>query len=156
MKAMGTEAMPWLRLEPTVMAASRLIRRVTDARLAPLDLNLSQTVALAVLAETGPITQSQLAERLGMGRAATGWTIDALHERGAVNRVADPTDRRVWLLELTRDGTALHAKALAVDDQLREELRDGLSRDERAQLAHLLLRLVDNAQTAIQRDQEHG
>ena len=37
---------PWLRVETTLMSTARLLRAAFDARLAPLDLNLTQALSL--------------------------------------------------------------------------------------------------------------
>lgn len=137
-------ALPWLRLESTLMAVSRSLRRAYDAGLAHLSLNLTEAMLLAYVEERGPVSQSQLAEALGLGRAAVGIVIDGLHERGLVTREADPGDRRVWLVALTGEGRELCADIAAADRELREQVRAGLSRAERQQFVRLLLRLQDN------------
>ena len=80
------DAPPWQRVESTLMATSRAIRDAYDARFAELDLNLTQASLLVFLHEAGPLHQSQLARRLGRGRAATGATVDGLERRGLVER----------------------------------------------------------------------
>jgi len=126
------------------MATSRAIRRAYDVRLAPLGVNLTEASLLAFVGEQGPVTQTQLAERLGMNRASTGSVVDAMLGRGLVMRDPSATDRRVWLVRLTDEGRALAAEAAAVDVALREELRAGLGRAERQQLARTLVRLQAN------------
>ena len=66
------DAPPWQRVESTLMSTARAIRRAYEIRLAQLDLNLSQASLLAFLCESGTCTQSRIASRLGMGRAAAG------------------------------------------------------------------------------------
>jgi len=138
------DAPPWSRVESTLMATARLIRQAYDRRLAPLDVNLTQATVLAYLAEFGAATQTMIAGHLGQGRAATGVTIDRLHERGMVMRAADPVDRRVWIVRLTSVGFNLVDRIETVDEVLREELREGILRSERRALAALLQKLQDN------------
>jgi len=126
------------------MATARVIRRAYEIRLADLDLNLSQASLLAFLFEAGPIAQSRLASRLGMGRAAAGLVIDALEERGLIERQTNPNDRRAWLIALRPDGIRLTEPIFEIDATLRSELRAGISHTERQQLAGLLLRLQAN------------
>jgi hypothetical protein len=71
-------ALPWLRLETTILAIAEGLRSAYDRRFAPLGLNLSQATILAYLEEFGPTIQTRLADHLGHGRAATGTTIDRL------------------------------------------------------------------------------
>ncbi|MGI9590328.1 MAG: MarR family winged helix-turn-helix transcriptional regulator, partial [Myxococcota bacterium] len=88
------DAPPWQRVESTLMATSRAIRDAYDARYAALDLNLTQASLLVFLHQSGPQRQTRLAQRLGLGRAATGATVDLLEGRGLVERQDEPADRR--------------------------------------------------------------
>jgi len=126
------------------MATARAIRQAFDQRFEPLGLNLSQASVLAFLQQSGPLTQARLAERIGIGRAATGCVVDALERRGLVERQPDPHDRRVWLVAATQAGKDLAEPLGEIDRVLRAELRAGISRSERQQLARLLLRLQGN------------
>jgi DNA-binding MarR family transcriptional regulator len=138
------DAPPWQRVESTLMATSRAIRDAYDARFDELGLNLTQASTLVFLHESGPLRQTQLARRLGRGRAATGSTVDQLENRGLVERQADPADRRAWLVRLTPAGKDLVDPVHEIDRVLRAELRLDISRGERQQLAKLLLRLQAN------------
>lgn len=149
----GTEpdidAPPWLRLESTLMAASRQIRAVYDLAFEPLELNLSQASLLSYVDQFGAQTQTYLADRLALGRAATGTVVDVLEERGLVRRCPDPTDRRVWLVSMTDAGKEMVARIAAIDTEFRSQLREGISRSERQQLAGIILRLQANLERMI-------
>jgi len=138
------DAPPWLRVESTIMATARAVRQAYDVRFAELDLNLSEASLLAYVAETGALTQSRLAERMGLGRAATGSVIDALEKRGFVERKPDPDDRRVWLVDVTAPGKDMVERVSELDNVLRRELRSGISREDRQKLAEVLVRLGNN------------
>ena len=126
------------------MAVSRAIRRAYDLRLRATGLNLSEASLLAFLCDQGPMTQSGIAQRIGMGRASAGAVIDGLERRGLITRRSHGDDRRVWMVELTADGARLVEDVNAIDVALREELRAGISRAERKQLAETLVRLRGN------------
>jgi DNA-binding MarR family transcriptional regulator len=138
------DAPPWQRVESTLMATSRAIREAYDARYAELELNLSQASMIVFLSESGPLRQAQLARRLGLGRASTGSMVDQLERRGLVERQPDPADRRAWRVTLTPEGEKLVDPITAIDRVLRGELRLDISKEERQQLAKLLLRLQSN------------
>ena len=140
---------PWLRVESTLMATARLVRVAFDTRLACLALNLTQATLLGYDNEFGATTQTDLADHLGIGRAAIGSVIDRLQARGLVERQPKPDDRRVWLVEITDAGTRLAAQVNDVDQVLRAELRNGLGREERQALAWVMTRLQQNLATAI-------
>lgn len=131
------------------MTTSQALRRAFDQRFAPLDLNLSQASVLALLQETGPMTQTRLAEQLGIGRAGMGAVVDHLESRELVERKPDPGDRRVWLVAVTQAGKDLAREIDEIDRVLRSELRAGISRTERQQLANLLLRFQANIAGAL-------
>ena len=148
------ESPPWLRVESTLMAAARQIRIAYDQELAPVDLNLSQASLLAFVAEFGPKSQTYLASRLDLRRAATGTMIDSLERRGLVERQADADDRRVWLVAITPEGKDVVGRVLGIDAVVRAELRNGISREERQQLAGLISRLSANCTTLRARGSE--
>ena len=50
-----------------------------------------------------------LADRLGITTGTLTVTVDKLEKAGLVQRVANPEDRRSWLIELTSEGKALQA-----------------------------------------------
>ncbi len=138
------DAPPWLRVESTLMATARLIREAYDEALTPLGLNLTSASLLAYVAENGAITQTALAERLGIGRAAAGTQVDRLEQRSLVCRRADDADRRVWLVTVTPEGDALSGQISAIDADVRHRLRAGIDRHERQLLASLLVRMQHN------------
>lgn len=135
---------PWMRVESTLMSTARLIREAYDEALVPLELNLTSGSLLAYVAEHGALTQTHLAERLGIGRAAAGTVVDRLEGRGLVCRTADRADRRVWLVEVTDTGRELAGQVAEVDERLRRRLRLGIDRHERQMLASLLVRVQKN------------
>jgi DNA-binding MarR family transcriptional regulator len=140
---------PWLRVESTLMATARLLRVAFDARLAALDLNLTQASLLGYVTEFGVTTQTDLADHLGIGRAAIGSVIDRLESRGLVERRPKADDRRVWLVAITDDGREMARLISDVDQVLRAELRHGIGREERQALAWVMTRLQQNLATAI-------
>jgi MarR family transcriptional regulator for hemolysin len=143
------DAPPWLRVESTIMATARAIRQSYDQRFSDLDLNLSEASVLAYVAEHGALSQTQIAKSLGLGRAATGALIDVLEDRDLVQRETDPDDRRVWLVEITIAGKELVEEVYIRDQILRKQLRTGITRQERQQLAAVLVRLGNNLASVL-------
>jgi MarR family transcriptional regulator, transcriptional regulator for hemolysin len=141
----------WKRVEATLMATSRSLRHVYDARLAHLNLNLNEASLLANLDEHGPLSQRQLADTISIGRAAAGVIVGNLESRGLIERRPNPHDGRAVLVATTTAGHAMAEKILAVDVTLRAELRAGLTHDERAKLAELLSRLQTNIAAGLER-----
>ncbi len=138
----------WRRFEIAIIATARELRATFDERLSVLDLNLSQATLLAYVTDFGSSTQTELADMVGLGRAATGTMIDQLEQRGLLKRLPDPDDRRVWLVAATAAGESLVDDFYELDRGLRVEFRQGISRDDRHQLADLLDRLSLNIAAA--------
>ena len=134
------------------MATARAVRQAYDLRFAELGLNLSEASLLAYVEEAGALTQTRLAERLGIGRAAMGSVIDSLEKRGLVERNPDPDDRRVWLVDLTASGKEMVQQVTERDVVLRKELRAGISRDDRQKLAEVLVALGNNLAAVLAED----
>jgi len=137
-------APPRQTMESLLMATSRALRRAYDNRLAGVGLKLSEAYLLGHVHIHGPMTQTQLAEGLGLGRAATGALIDALEGKGLVERSAHAGDRRVWLVATTKGAAPLVDEVIAIDTDLRQQLWTGVSAAERRQLSETLLRLQGN------------
>lgn len=134
----------WTRVEGTLMSTARAVRRAYDRVFAAIDLNLSEATVLAHLADAGPMSQVELARRVGNSRARVGAYIDALETKGALTRNGDPDDRRVWLVDLTPSGRDLWRRSVELDASLRRQLRDGTTSAEREQLDAALRRIEQN------------
>jgi DNA-binding MarR family transcriptional regulator len=146
------DAPPWSRVEGTLLSTARAVRRAYDAALAKAGVNLSEASVLAHLQDAGPLTQTELARRIGTGRARVGAWIDGLVAKGAVVRRPDPHDRRVWMVALTPAGRTLWAETARIDRSIRRVLRDGTSDDDRARLDALLRTINRNADTLTSPD----
>jgi MarR family transcriptional regulator for hemolysin len=143
------DAPPWRRFESTLMATSKSIRRAYDLLFAEIGLNLSEACLLEYVVEHGPMSQTQVAERIGMGRAPAGTIVDNLSNRALLRRTPDAADRRVWLLTVTDEGIKLAERIGEVDKDLRTKMRRGLSQVERELLADILIRIRANLTSVL-------
>lgn len=64
---------------------------------------------------------TELAERAGVTKQSMGEIIDALEQRGYVERVPDPTDGRAILIRRTERGWEINRLAREVVDQVQQE-----------------------------------
>jgi MarR family transcriptional regulator, transcriptional regulator for hemolysin len=143
------DAPPWLRVESTLISVARLVREAYDSRFATLGLNLTQASILSYVGDFGPVIQTRIADHLHQGRAATGASIDYLQNLQLIERLPDPDDRRVWRIGLTETGKHMTSQISAIDERLRTELRDGISKTERQALNGMLSRLKSNLLHAL-------
>ncbi len=94
--------------------------------------------ALAMNGEDAPLSQTELAQRLGLSAMAVGGLCDRMVAAGWVRREPSATDRRVNLIQLEpRAGKALDA-ALTISDALQARTLSALEPAERTQLLALL------------------
>jgi DNA-binding MarR family transcriptional regulator len=66
-----------------------------------LSLTLAQLKTLYLVAATGPLRMSEVAERLGTAPSTTSGVVDGLVQLGLLERVEDPGDRRQVLVRAT-------------------------------------------------------
>ncbi len=89
-------------------------RRLAEESLRPLNVTWPQFGALAQLSQGDRITQRELSERLDADATTTMVLCDSLQRKGWLNRVKDPSDRRVNRLVLTDEGREVFAEAYPV------------------------------------------
>ena len=100
--------------------------------------------ALLTNVDAEGVRLSDLAERMGVSRQATGTLAAALEERGYLSRRVDPTDRRATIVNLTEQGWRLMAEVVEIKADLEAELAEALGGEETAALRAGLTGLVDH------------
>ncbi len=140
----------WLRMLATNRLVETRTRRLLQERYAT---TLPRFDLMAQL-ERAPkgLKMGELSRRMMVtGGNVTGIT-DGLAEEGLVERVADPADRRAWLVRLTPAGRRSFA-AMAEEHErwIVESFRE-LSRREMATMAALLARLKSHVRSLEERD----
>ncbi len=96
-----------------------------------LGISRSQWRVLAALSGRPGATQTELADLVGIGRAPLGKIIDRLEGQGWVERHADPNDRRVNLLYLTRDIRPITEPTREISKQIIGELMEDFPEEDR-------------------------
>lgn len=104
-----------------------------------LDVRQPVFTALAVLdGEGGPLTPSEIADRVLVASATMTSTLDALERRGWIRRLPNPADRRSVLIEITAEGRAVADQVLPGIRVIERSMMSVLTRTEREQLVDLL------------------
>lgn len=139
-------------LDPSPLAilarVDRLSKHITNSlreRLAPFGLDSWSFDVLAALRRQGEpfaMTPTALRRATILTSGAMTNRIDRLEERGLVERVADPSDRRGILVHLTARGLELVDEAVVARFDSAEQLVSRLNASERDQLADLLRKLL--------------
>jgi DNA-binding MarR family transcriptional regulator len=114
------------------------------------DLSMTQCKALHVLDDVDhDITVKELAEMFGLSLAAASRTVEALLQRGFVERQEDTTDRRMKRVRVTPAGrevlAQLHAARVSVLEELAATMTDAQRRALANAIAPVLARDVAHA-----------
>ena len=109
--------------------------------LEPLGIGPREFLLMRFVAASEGQSQQALAERLGVPPSRMVAMVDHLEDAGLVERRADPEDRRVRGLHLTRKGRGVLDKASKIAIDYETRLCAGINREEREQLIDLLQKL---------------
>jgi len=102
---------------------SRAWRQALDRRLKYLGFSQASWMTIAVAAKSAtPLSQSELADRLGVEGATMVAMVDRLVKAGLVIREPSTTDRRVKRVVLTQSGHLLYERVRAEAAAFRKEL----------------------------------
>lgn len=126
-----------------VMTLAGRIRQARLAALEPFGLAPHQARAFTIIARhsrRGELRLSDLARRLGIAPRSATEVVDALEDKGLVERAPSPTDRRATVLSVTDHGRAvldrMHTRPGSPDDSVFASL----STEELESLTSLLRR----------------
>jgi DNA-binding MarR family transcriptional regulator len=106
--------------------------------LAELDLRPAQYSVLAVIGANPGLSQSDLADTLGVERARLVRLLDRLEKRGLTQRLPSPLDRRSHALRVTRAGQHVLKKAKALAAAHETGLAERLGADNHKLLLDML------------------
>jgi DNA-binding MarR family transcriptional regulator len=135
--------LPRLTQLSAAMGRGRLVQQATDAT--GLNLDRPGMTILITLANAGtPMRVGEIAERMQVVGPHATRQVQALEQRGLVQRVTDPTDKRVSLIKPTPAGTEAAQTYLAtVLGWFSEVIADWPAQD-RSDLGRLLGKLADD------------
>src|ERR1700758_281205 len=150
-----------LRLGYLIHDVSRLRRMMFDRDLAPLGITRSQWWVLAFISRKDGLPQTQLANELDVGKVAVGALIDRLESSGFVIRQADPVDRRVKRVFVTKQARGFLGKLRKETDKFNVKIVNGIDRkllesasDALLAMKRNLLAMSDGTLTERQKEDE--
>lgn len=119
-------------------ALSHALRRLSRESVAPLGVTPAQARAIGILHRHPGQRISALSERLRIAARSGTEVIDALQERGLVERTPDPDDRRAILVTLSSQGEQLAESLRQTQAAWAERFFDRLDESDRRELARII------------------
>jgi DNA-binding MarR family transcriptional regulator len=116
----------------------RRIRLRSEGALAPLGLRSRHVLALTVLRDRGPSGQQDLAKIIEMDGTNVVGLLNDLEAGGLVERLRSPTDRRRHVVQVTRKGKNMLARAEFALGAVEDEVLCALDCEQREMLYSLL------------------
>jgi MarR family transcriptional regulator for hemolysin len=127
------------RFSAALHNTARSWRLVLDRRLKDLGMSQASWMTIAMASKTRePMSQTELARRVGVEDATMVSMVDRLVKAELVVRTPSTTDRRVKLVVVTRNGAKLYAKVRAEADAMRHELLAGIDAAQLRRATELL------------------
>lgn len=145
-------AMTTLRLDNFLpyrlsVASNRVSDMIARSYRARFGLRIPEWRMIAVLAESGGMTQQTLTHRTRMDKVTVSRAAIALADRGLIERLPNAADQRSHLLALSAEGRALYEEIAPLAIETEKRLFAGFAPDEVERLAAMLERLEAAAET---------
>ncbi|MFC6646609.1 MarR family winged helix-turn-helix transcriptional regulator [Granulicella cerasi] len=118
--------------------AYRSMATFVEHSIASLGIGLSDFMILEALLHKGALTMSALCEVALLKNASMTAAVDRLESRSLVLRVPHATDRRVHLVELTREGRSLITKLYTQHEKDIDAVMAGVAISDRAAVREAL------------------
>ena len=122
------------RLWLVITRSYRALSLLAEQSIAKAGLGLTDFAALEALLHKGPLTISQIQEKVLLASGSMTAAVDRLEKHGLALRKSSPGDRRARVVELTPAGQRLAASCFAKHAGDLEALMSALSEKEKKQL----------------------
>jgi DNA-binding MarR family transcriptional regulator len=140
-RRLASPARPMLRAWLAVVRAYNLCDLVLAERLADINIRVAEHEILAnLLAEPGQ-SQQRLAAHCFTAKSHISTQLSTLEARGWVRRETDPSDARARQLFLTRTGTAMAKRTVAIQTDVVNQMASALQASELAPIESAMHRV---------------
>ena len=129
------------RLWLVILKSYRVLSLLAEQSIANTGLCLTDFAALEALLHKGPLTITQIQEKVRLASGSMTAAVDRLEKLGLVVRKSSPSDRRARVLELTTKGKRLAASSFEKHAKDIEALMSPLSEKEMERLHESLKKL---------------
>ena len=123
-----------------------------DQVMRPLGITRSQWSVLTTLSRGGNdgMMQVDLARLLEVGKVTVGGLVDRLETTGHVERRADPTDRRVKRVYITKQGYDVLQCMIEISTKLNDRILQNVSQEDRVVCEEVLYKVKKNLKEVLQ------
>lgn len=136
------------RFQNAIHSTARAWKAAVNRRLKHLGMSQASWITIAIVAKSGaPLSQIELANRVGIEPASMVTTIDRLVRAKLLVRESCAHDRRVKLIALTPAGVELYGKVKTEADLLRKELLVHIDKKQLLAMTELLEHLQSVAES---------
>jgi MarR family 2-MHQ and catechol resistance regulon transcriptional repressor len=129
------------RLWLVIAKSYRALSLLAEQSIANSGLCLTDFAALEALLHKGPLTISEIQDKVRLASGSMTAAVDRLEKLELVVRKSSPRDRRARIVELTAQGKRLAASSFAQHAKDLEALMSALSEKEMQRLHRLLKKL---------------
>jgi MarR family 2-MHQ and catechol resistance regulon transcriptional repressor len=124
-----------------LMRSQRALALLAEESIAKVGLCRTDFAALEALLHKGPLTISEIQDKVLLASGSMTAAVDRLEKLGLVVRKTSPRDRRARVLELTAEGRRLAASCFEKHAKDLEALMSALSEKEKEQAYRSLKKL---------------
>lgn len=127
-----------------LISAQQTYVRAFQQAITDYGVTFRQAQVLGTLAQHGPLSQKDIAERLLIEPPNLVGVLDRMAEAGLIERCECPDDRRKKIIRPLPASKKLWKKVAACGREIRERAVEGMSAAEQAALRDSLLRIQQN------------
>lgn len=136
---------PYLKILRPLVEAYQAIFQMGDRHIRSMGLTPPQFDVIAELGGTKGMTCVELSQSTLLAKASLTGILDRLENKGLVERLAVPKDRRATHIRLTPKGETLYRKVFpAQANVIRPYFKQALTKQEISSMQSMLIRLRDS------------
>jgi MarR family transcriptional regulator for hemolysin len=132
-----------------VCSTSHAFRRALNAELAKEGITYRQWEVLARIALQGELSQTELADCLGIEAPTLVGILDRMERDGWLDRYSCPNDRRKKRIRATDKADAVWARMVDCAHRVRTKARQGLSQEDLEQFRSTCAKIRANLEQAV-------
>ena len=124
-----------------LLRATNFIQEKIKEDVSKYDLNLSEFGALEVLYHKGPLPVQAICEKVLIANSSMSYVIENLIKKQLIDKIKDPSDRRIHIVHLTDKGIMLFDEVYPKHLAHMRSVIDVLDENEEKELQSLLKKL---------------